>query len=402
VLSDHKNLKYFATTKQLTRQPVRWSEYLSGFNYLIWYHAGQLSTKPDALTRWDDVYPQGDNIYALANPHNFQSIFKPSQLLRAVVLDSAALLVSIKQGLATDPFAQAHLECLRSLQLPQEPNNDPWSLTKDSGFLLFKGALYVPDHADVRLDVLRSHHDHHLAGHLGIGKTITNIRCQSGLNQFVTDYVRSCSTCRRSKLVHHKPFGPHRFLPIAIHPWDSISMDFIEGLPLSENHDTILVIVCCLSKMVLFIPTCRDIDAEDLAMLFLVHVFSKHGTPSDIVSDRGKHFISWFWRSLCHLLDIKANLSTAYHPETDGQMERVNQILEQYLRVFINHQQDNWKHLLPLAEFAYNNTQHSATSVTPFFANKGFHPKLKVSLESVPSESVHELAVDLKELHQYL
>jgi len=142
-------------------------------------------------------------------------------------------------------------------------------------------------------------------------------------------------------------------------------MDFIEGLPLLENHDTILVIVCHLSKMVLFIPTCRDIDAEDLAMLFLVHVFSKHGTPSDIVSDQGKHFISRFWRSLCRLLDIKANLSMAYHPETDGQMEWVNQILKQYLWVFINHQQDNWKHLLPLAEFAYNNTQHSATSVTP-------------------------------------
>jgi len=188
-----------------------------------------------------------------------------------VVLDSAALLVSIKQGLATNPFAQAHLERLHSLQLPQEPNNDPWSLTKDSGFLLFKGALYVPDHADIRLDVLRSHHDHCLAGHLGIGKTITNIQHQfywPGLNWFVTDYVRSCSTCRCSKSVHHKPFSPHWFLPIAIRPWDSISMDFIEGLPLSENHDTILVIVCRLSKMALFIPTCRDIDAEDLSMLF--------------------------------------------------------------------------------------------------------------------------------------
>ena len=92
----------------------------------------------------------------------------------------------------------------------------------------------------------------------------------------------------------------------------------------------------------------------------------------------------------------------AYHPETDGQTERVNQILKQYLRVFINYQQDDWKHLLPLAEFTYNNTQHSATSVTPFFTNKGFHLKLEVSLESVPSESAHEMATDMKDLHQYL
>ena len=138
--------------------------------------------------------------------------------------------------------------------------------------------------------------------------------------------------------------------------------------------------------MVLFIPTYRDIDAEDLAIIFLVHVFSKHGMPSDIVLDRGKHFISRFWRSLCCLLDIKVNLSMAYQPKTDGQTERVNQILKKYLQAYINHQQDNWKHLLPLAEFTYNNTQHSATSVTPFFTNKGFHPKLKVSFESVPSK----------------
>src|SRR6266481_1551539 len=164
-------------------------------------------------------------------------------------------------------------------------------------------------------------------------------------------------------MIHHKPFGPHRFLPIANCPWDSISMDFIEGLPLSDGHDTILVIVCHLTKMALFIPTFRDIDVEDLTMLFLMHVFLKHGTPSDIVSDRGKHFISQFWRSLCQLLDIKANLSTAYHPETDGQTEQVNQILEQNLRVYINYQQDNGVHLLPLAEFAYNNMTHSAMNV---------------------------------------
>ena len=179
-------------------------------------------------------------------------------------------------------------------------------------------------------------------------------------------------------------------------------MDFIEGLPLSDGHDTILVVVCHLTKMALFIPTYRDIDAEDLAMIFLVQVFSKHSTPSDIVSDHGKHFISHFWRSLCKLLGIKANLLMAYHPEMDGQMERVNQILEQYLRVYINYQQDDWVHLLPLAEFAYNNTTHSATGVTPFFTNKGFHPKLEVSLNSVPSESAHEMASNLKDLHQYL
>ena len=103
------------------------------------------------------MHPQGDNVYALANPHNFQSMFKPSQLLQAVVLDSATLLVSIKQGLATDPIAQAHLHRLRSHQPHPDSTDDPWTLSKDGEFLLLKGALYVPDHADVCLDILRSY-----------------------------------------------------------------------------------------------------------------------------------------------------------------------------------------------------------------------------------------------------
>src|SRR5882724_10853470 len=138
-------------------------------------------------------------------------------------------------------------------------------------------------------------------------------------------------------------------------------MDFIKGLPLSDGHDTILVVVCHLTKMALFIPIFCDIDAEDLARIFLSQVFAKHGTPTDIVSNRGKHFISCFWQSLCQLLDIKANLLTTYHPETNGQTEQVNQILEHFLWVYINYQQDDWVNFLPLAEFAYNITLHSAT-----------------------------------------
>src|SRR5882724_8525159 len=179
-------------------------------------------------------------------------------------------------------------------------------------------------------------------------------------------------------------------------------MDLIEGLPLSDGHDMILVVVCHLTKMALFIPTFRDIDAEDLARIFLSQVFVKHRTPTDIISNQGKHFISRFWWLLCQLLGIKANLSTAYHPETNSQTKRINQILEQYLQVYINYQQDDWVNLLPLAKFAYNKTSHSATMVTPFFANKGFHPKLKVSLKPVVSEAAHQVATDLKELHLYL
>src|SRR5215469_7958635 len=176
-------------------------------------------------------------------------------------------------------------------------------------------------------------------------------------------------------------------------------MDFIEGLPLSDGFDTILVVVCRLMKMGLFIPTHNNVDTEGVTLLFLRHVFSKHGAPSDIVSDRGKHFVSRFWKSLCHMLNIKSNLSTTYHLETDSQTKQLNQILKQYLRIYIHHEQDNWAHFLPFAEFTYNNTKHSATQVTLFFVNKGFHPTLEISLDSVLSAEAHSMVTDLKDLH---
>src|SRR5882724_304787 len=161
MLSDHKNIEYFVTPKQLTRHQVCWLEYLSGFNYLIHYHAGWLGTKPDALTRREDVYPHGENAYALANLHNFQSMFKAGQLLCAIVLDSASLLVSIQHGLQADLIAQSHLTRLwvgpdSTTTVPATASPGPWSLSQDSDFLRYKGLLYVPDDQDVRLDILRS------------------------------------------------------------------------------------------------------------------------------------------------------------------------------------------------------------------------------------------------------
>ena len=146
----------------------------------------------------------------------------------------------------------------------------------------------------------------------------------------------------------------------------------------------------------------HDIDAEDLVCIFLSQVFSKHRTLTDIISDQGKHFISCFWRLLFQLLNIKANLLMAYHPKTDRQTECVNQILEQYLEVYINYQEEDWVNFLPLAEFMFNNASHPATMVTPFFSNKGFHPKLEVSLKPVVLEPAHQVTTDFKELYQYL
>ena len=152
-------------------------------------------------------------------------------------------------------------------------------------------------------------------------------------------------------------------------------MDFIEPLPTSEGYDSILVVVDRLTKMALFLPTRTTLTSAQMADLLKREVFTRHGMPLSIVSDRGSKFVARFWRSVTDKMAIKLNLSTAFYPQTDGQTERVNQSVEQYLRVFTSYNQDDWSTILGQASFAYNNTYHTATKLTPFFANFGYHPR---------------------------
>ena len=180
-------------------------------------------------------------------------------------------------------------------------------------------------------------------------------------------------------------------------------MDFIEKLPPSSGYDAILVIVDRLSKQSIFIPTYDTVTSADLAQLFVMHVFSKHGVPEHVTSDRGSEFVSHFFRSLGKALDMCLHFTSGYHPEGDGQTERTNQTLEQYIRVYCNYQQDNWSELLPLAEFAYNNAPSATTGISPFFANKGYHPNLTIHPEcDLASACAHEFVVNLDELHSTL
>ncbi|HEV7737623.1 MAG TPA: hypothetical protein VGO47_09680, partial [Chlamydiales bacterium] len=156
-------------------------------------------------------------------------------------------------------------------------------------------------------------------------------------------------------------------------------------------------------KQSIFVPTYNTINAPELAKLFVMHVFSKHGVPSHVTSDRGSEFVSCFFRSLGTALDMKLHFTSGYHPEGDGQTERTNQTLEQYLRVYCNYQQSNWSNLLPLAEFAYNKTPSATTGISPFFANKGYSLNLSVQVErELVSADARDYVADLDELHTKL
>ena len=180
-------------------------------------------------------------------------------------------------------------------------------------------------------------------------------------------------------------------------------MDFIEQLPSSNGFTSILVIMDCLSKQGIFIPTYDTITFPELAKLFVAHVFSKHGVPSHITSNRGLEFISHFFCSLGKALRMTLHFTSRYHLEGDGQTEWTNQTLEQYLRIYCNYQQDNWAELLPLTEFSFNNSPSTTTGVSPFFANKGYHPDLAVNSEiGLSSTQAQEYTSNLSELHDFL
>src|SRR5258706_5815904 len=152
----------------------------------------------------------------------------------------------------------------------------------------------------------------------------------------------------------------------------------IRELPDSKGYNAILMVVDCLSKRIHAIPTVTSLDSTGVARLFLEHVWCHHGLPEEVISDRGPTFVSDFSWELAALLGVKLTPSTSYHPQTDGQMERMNQEIEAYLRVFVSHQQDDWADWLPLVEIAYNNKVHAATCRTLFELDAGQHPCLGV------------------------
>src|SRR6266436_8933038 len=367
MVTDHKNLEYFTSMKKLTRRQARWSEYLSQFNLRIRFRPGRLGTKPDALTCRSDVHPGSRPD---TTPTNVRPLFTPQQLETPTsctsaldhppgglseTLDQFRIWTEVTQHLPSDTFALTVKRRLRD-----QHSLPGWEWKEEC--LWYEGCIYVPE--QLHLQLICNHHDHPMAGHFGHCKTIDLIRRSyhwPGLTRVVKQYIWSCMVCAHSKANRHKPYGFLKQLPIPPRPWESISMDFIEQLPTSEGNTAILVIVDCLTKQSLFIPTHDSIDLLELAQLFLTHVFSKHGTPSHVTSDRGSEFISHFFRSLGKLLRMELHFMSGYHLEGDGQMERLNQVLEQYLRAYTNYQQDDWSSLLPLAEFAYNNATHEMT-----------------------------------------
>jgi hypothetical protein len=276
--------------------------------------------------------------------------------------------------------------------------------------LYCRGKRYVPEHPELQLRLIQLHHDTPLAGHPERSKTFDLLSQQhywKRMRRQVDRYVRSCAECQRSRTSRHASFGVLRPLPFLEKPWEDISMDFVTGLLECEGYDAIWVVVDRLSKMRHCVPCHTTIDARGLAEIFLKEVVRLHGLPKTITSDRGPQFAAVFWKRICERLGINRRLSTAFHPQTDGQTERMNASMEQYLRIYTSHQQDDWVKWLPLAELAANNTTSEATKCSAFLAVSGTDPRM--TFEEATSEPRDSRMVDaasvqaaMQQVHEHL
>ena len=250
---------------------------------------------------------------------------------------------------------------------------------KMADYWTYQGRIVVP--ASMHIEIIQEHHSNVVSGHFSWSRTADNISRQfwwPQMRESVQTFIRSC---QRSKSSTKRPFGLMTPLEIPDSRWHTVTMDFIMDLPPSANgNDAILVLVDKLTKYVHLVPTFKKCSAEDVARLFIAHIYQYHGVPKVLISDRDPRFTSAFWRAFCSRLQLKPRFSTAFHPQTDGQTERTNRVLEEVLRHFIDGDHKAWEDLLPLAAFAMNNAKSSSTGETPYYLNHGNHPATPISL----------------------
>src|SRR5882672_7747854 len=375
VLNDHRNLTYFRESQNLNRRQACWSLFLSRFDFSLIHRPGRHSAKPDALSRRKDhLTKEGDNQDQVMLPA--ERFDKSSELNESVAVtgdDPTHVTLEGEEG----GFLERVRDCadrddsviraLKELGTERGLQSNEWQ-EKDI-LVLYRGKIYVPRDSQLRLDIVKAHHDYPVAGHPGRWKTTELIAHNfwwPRMGRYIADYVKGCDLCNHMKTFPTSPTGKLMPNRIPDRCWQVILVDLITELPPSRGYDAIMVVVDHLYKRTHVIPTTSDVTAARVAKLFRDHVWKLHGLPEAVISDRGTQFVSNFTQSLSQLLGIRVAASMAYHLQMDGQTEWVNQEVEQFLRLFVNQQQDDWYEWLAIAEFAYNDRIHASTCSSPF------------------------------------
>ncbi|GJT06265.1 hypothetical protein Tco_0840727 [Tanacetum coccineum] len=348
VFTDHKSLQHILRQKELNMRQRRWLELLADYDCEICYHPGKANVVADALSRKKRIKPLRVRALILTVHPKL-----PSQILEAQ--NEALKEENVKN------------ENLRGMDKSFEIRPDGTRCIKNQSWLPLFGGL--------RDLIMHESHKSKYSIHPGSDKMYHDLKklyWWPNMKAIIAEYVSKCLTCSRVKAECQKPSGLLVQPEIPMWKWERITMDFVTKLPkTSTGHDAIWVIVDRLTKLAHFIPIRATDSMETLTRLYIKEIVSRHGVPISIISDRDSHFTSRFWQSLQNALGTQLDMSTAYHPETDGQSERTIQTLEDMLRACVIDFGKGWDKHLPLVEFSYNNSYHASIKAAPFEALYG-------------------------------
>ncbi|CAA7016376.1 unnamed protein product [Microthlaspi erraticum] len=350
-------------------------EFIADYDVKIQYHPGKANVVVDALSRRKTSISIEKDLETLGHELKLVSLSalegESSERLGLQAINKANLVQWIREKQQKDDKITKIITRIQE----GEGDNEEYHLAED-GTVLLQSRITVPEGEQLREEILRMAHQSTLSIHPGSTKMYKDIRRYyhwPGMKRAVARYVSQCQVCQQIKAEHQVPGGLLQNLPIPEWKWDSIAMDFITGLPIARGrlNNTIWVIVDRLTKVTHLLPV-RDTDkVEILTDLYIKKIVRLHGVPTDIVSDRDPRFTARFWQALQGALGTELHMSTAFHPETDGQTERTIRTLEDMLRLCILDWAGMWEDHLPLIEFSYNNSYHSSIGMSPYEALYG-------------------------------
>jgi hypothetical protein len=265
---------------------------------------------------------------------------------------------------SNDDFIKGIIKCLKERSTPPlRTALSDWTL--DDGIILFKNKVFVPNNKDIRRSIIAETHESPVSGHPGHLKTLYLLKERfywPGMAIMTKQFIEGCTVCQQMKTNTHPTAAP--LMPIKSHahrPFQQVTMDFITDLPISNGFDSIFIVVDQgLSKGVILCPCNKTIDAEGTIKLYIDNIFIQYGLPDVIISDRGPQFASNVFNGIFNAIGVKHRMSTAYHPQTDGQTKCYNQELEAYLRIYCAYKPDEWSNKLSLAQFAHNARTHES------------------------------------------
>lgn len=289
-----------------------------------------------------------------------------------VAVSNPEWLSRVKEGYLEDPLAVKLLQELSQNSASASP------FTLQDGIVRHKGRIWLGNNTIAHQHVVQAMHSSVVGGHSGFQATYYKIRqlfTWPGMKSTISEFIKSCVVCQQAKVEHSRPAGLLQPLPVPTKASKVVCMDFVEGLPKSSKFDTILVVINKYTKYGHFIPLAHPFTAVQVAQAFMENVYKLHGLPKSIISDRDNIFTSAFWKDLFRLTDTQLLMSLSYHPQTDGQTERLNQCLEGFLRCSVHSCPKQWAKWLPLAEFWYNTSYHSALGRSPFEVLYGHPPR---------------------------